>query len=568
MSDPFLDWLEEQEALDAAQGGAFNDFTQQSWGDKALDFVGNALSNLTTPAGIGALIGGGLSLYGANTQQSRPTGYQGAIPIYGVSRQQVPYDYTSEAAMGVGGPGSLGRNYFSDTIYSMPPGLSESQINSIQATGLNIPSYQQAKEFSGIQADAMFNQGDRTGVGSGPYTPIPSSANYSTMGLTSMVPSAAEMDKLYQDSIYGGYMDTVQGVYDLINARNEILSYHDTIGLEATDESLKSAMQAYIGGASMDEVYAIIDGYAPVPKEVPAEEVTTSGSDPLTAFSDSNPRSDDARTVDDVSTRYDDYLEETGRNTIDPVTYGPIEPVTWTGRPPEMADRDVDNSPIESSPNESDPKTTQTRPDPRPVEGTTTEGTTTTETGRGSTGTTEPTQPQYSPPPELSEAEIQELFKDRFVDVARIKKKYQSFGRAPTQEETIFWLYRLNDPEFSIVDLSRAFKNNSEEGIASLVEQGIPSFAGGGLANLKSYYLGGVTDGMADKIPASIENRDPARLSDGEFVVPADVVSHLGNGNSNAGAKQLYNMMDRIRKARTGSTEQGKQINPNSYLPN
>lgn len=92
--------------------------------------------------------------------------------------------------------------------------------------------------------------------------------------------------------------------------------------------------------------------------------------------------------------------------------------------------------------------------------------------------------------------------------------------------------------------------------------------AQGGLMNLaKGRYLDGSTDGMADKIPATIADKQPARLSHGEFVVPADVVSHLGNGNSNAGAERLYDMMDRIRKARTGNTKQGKQINPNKFLP-
>lgn len=99
---------------------------------------------------------------------------------------------------------------------------------------------------------------------------------------------------------------------------------------------------------------------------------------------------------------------------------------------------------------------------------------------------------------------------------------------------------------------------------------GTQKFAQGGLASLapsRGYYLGGSTDGMADRIPATIENREPAALSDGEFVVPADVVSHLGNGNSDAGANQLYSMMDRIRQARTGRKEQGRQINPNKYIP-
>lgn len=95
-------------------------------------------------------------------------------------------------------------------------------------------------------------------------------------------------------------------------------------------------------------------------------------------------------------------------------------------------------------------------------------------------------------------------------------------------------------------------------------------YAKGGLASLpqsKGYYLGGATDGMADQVPASIDNREPAALSDGEFVIPADVVSHLGNGNSNAGAQELYAMMDKVRKDRTGTTAQGTQIKPKNYLP-
>ena len=95
----------------------------------------------------------------------------------------------------------------------------------------------------------------------------------------------------------------------------------------------------------------------------------------------------------------------------------------------------------------------------------------------------------------------------------------------------------------------------------------VPKYASGGIADMaKGRYLGGATDGMADKIPARIGGKQEARLSHGEFVIPADVVGHLGNGNSEAGAKRLYEMMDRIRQARTGTTKQGKQINPNKFL--
>jgi len=97
-------------------------------------------------------------------------------------------------------------------------------------------------------------------------------------------------------------------------------------------------------------------------------------------------------------------------------------------------------------------------------------------------------------------------------------------------------------------------------------EGGIMGLAKGGHARAPRY-LDGSTDGMADKINTSIDDKQPAKLSHGEFVIPADVVSHLGNGNSSAGAKELYKMMERVRKARTGNSKQGKQINPEKFTP-
>lgn len=84
---------------------------------------------------------------------------------------------------------------------------------------------------------------------------------------------------------------------------------------------------------------------------------------------------------------------------------------------------------------------------------------------------------------------------------------------------------------------------------------------------MEARYLRGKTDGMADEIDTTIEDREPAKLSHGEFVIPADVVSHLGNGNSDAGADVLYKMMDKVRQARTGSSKQGKKINPEKFTP-
>jgi len=107
-----------------------------------------------------------------------------------------------------------------------------------------------------------------------------------------------------------------------------------------------------------------------------------------------------------------------------------------------------------------------------------------------------------------------------------------------------------------------------EGGITTLASGG----NAGGISSLGSYsdggrMLRGPGDGMSDSIPASISGKRPARLADGEFVVPADVVSHLGNGSTDAGAKTLYGMMDKVRSARTGRKSQGREINPSKYMP-
>lgn len=134
-------------------------------------------------------------------------------------------------------------------------------------------------------------------------------------------------------------------------------------------------------------------------------------------------------------------------------------------------------------------------------------------------------------------------------------------------------LQSLAGSDFSIPELASGLGVSAEElqaAINALTPAATNNYAQGGMTSAspsKGYYLGGQTDGMADQIPATIEGAQPAKLSDGEFVVPADIVSHLGNGNSDAGAKQLYSMMDRVRQARTGRQEQGRKIAPNDYLP-
>jgi hypothetical protein len=124
----------------------------------------------------------------------------------------------------------------------------------------------------------------------------------------------------------------------------------------------------------------------------------------------------------------------------------------------------------------------------------------------------------------------------------------------------------LTKEQMDAIAMQGMTKAGLQDVYGQMAEQGL---AGGG-------YLGGYSDGgrmlkgpgdgMSDNIPATIAGKQPARLADGEFVVPADVVSHLGNGSTDAGAKQLYAMMNRVRKARTGNPKQGKQIKPAKYM--
>ena len=102
----------------------------------------------------------------------------------------------------------------------------------------------------------------------------------------------------------------------------------------------------------------------------------------------------------------------------------------------------------------------------------------------------------------------------------------------------------------------------------------VTGYAQGGIAGVPEYAAGGTFlkgpgDGMSDSIPAMIHGDKPqqAALADGEFVIPADVVSHLGNGSSEAGSRKLYDMMDKIRHARTGRKKQAPKVNPDKFLP-
>jgi len=110
-------------------------------------------------------------------------------------------------------------------------------------------------------------------------------------------------------------------------------------------------------------------------------------------------------------------------------------------------------------------------------------------------------------------------------------------------------------------------------------QQYTQQMASGGISDAH-YNLGGYSDGgrllrgpgdgVSDSIPATIGHKQPARLADGEFVVPARIVSELGNGSTEAGARKLYAMMDRVQGARgktVGKGKVAKNSKADKYLP-
>ena len=159
----------------------------------------------------------------------------------------------------------------------------------------------------------------------------------------------------------------------------------------------------------------------------------------------------------------------------------------------------------------------------------------------------------------------------------RLAQSYASAG-APTNAG--IGLANRANPSYGQVNTDPAMVQAAmaaqQQQVQGAAQGGIMGYAGGGQTE---YSLGGYADGgnprllkgpgdgMSDNIPATIAGRQPARLADGEFVVPADVVSHLGNGSTDAGAKKLHGMMDKVRMSRTGKKKQAPQVKTDKFIP-
>jgi hypothetical protein len=143
-----------------------------------------------------------------------------------------------------------------------------------------------------------------------------------------------------------------------------------------------------------------------------------------------------------------------------------------------------------------------------------------------------------------------------------VTQRFEGEFKAPGAKKS-FAMGMGDDVDYSELD-ARYMRQNNDDGGGAANGGLMSSYAGGGgLSSLGNYSDGGQLlkgpgDGVSDSIPATIEGRTPARLANDEFVVPARIVSEIGNGSTDAGAKRLYQMMDRVQNARKKSIGKGK----------
>jgi len=175
--------------------------------------------------------------------------------------------------------------------------------------------------------------------------------------------------------------------------------------------------------------------------------------------------------------------------------------------------------------------------------------------------------------PDVATSDYEKWTKDNNVTLAQIA---EALGISLAEAKKRY--PKLSGKKTTTDDTANTGGSYDGGGGGGMAAGGLMAMAGGGMAgqfNLGGYsdggrLLRGPGDGVSDSIPATIGNKRPARLADGEFVVPARIVSELGNGSTEAGARKLYAMMDRVQKARRSTVGKGKvakNSRSDKYLP-
>ena len=124
------------------------------------------------------------------------------------------------------------------------------------------------------------------------------------------------------------------------------------------------------------------------------------------------------------------------------------------------------------------------------------------------------------------------------------------------------------EPEKAVTEYISMFGEESFGRLREMVIQEMQVESVGGAEEIAAEgMISGPGAGRDDLIRGSIEGEQELRVSDGEFIIPADVVSGIGDGSSDAGAKRLYQMLDRVRQTRTGTKQQPSRVDEQAMLP-
>ncbi len=454
-------------------------------------------------AGLAGLYGSIHSIF--NPQSAQKIGYLGGIPSYTASRQQVPNAFnTQTAGGGQRRPGSGGRRYFTDTTYTPKAGGSSYQPSMEEIMALN----DQIKELVASRSTA-----------NKPTTPAPGGGS-----------PAPTMPTLTKGPLSGDVVATG-------SPGNDVLSRADVL---ANAKKYMTNPDTWNTGQAIDsgEAANLLAGakkFGISPKDM-AEAMGVSEAQVLN------------RLAQDYPSMKDDYLKEHGynyaRGGLASLRRAPPERFRERGRRSTSS-----QTPVAALPGVMEMLRARS---PSP-------------SGGG-----------FNKPMPASSMGMADDLQHLQVSPQEMEYKKQVMQSGAYPFSSTGKLGTASSTGMPDASIASNWASGSVMGPATPpppgmrvpnAQGGMGMFAQGGIASLQPRYLRGATDGMADEIPSSIDGKEPAALSHGEFVVPADVISHLGNGNSDAGAKVLYDMMDRIRKARTGTTEQGRRIDPNKLLP-
>ena len=473
---------------------------------------------LTDNKGLLTAGGAALGLLGGNNASSRPTGYQGGIPLLGASRTMMTAPPTE-----IGGvkrrPGSSGINYGGDVTYSRVP------------TGTDVWNNLSGTNNSGIPTNiSNIVTGANTGTNTGTNTGI--------TGLTQAQKDAIAVDNWRKSQTPEQYLASINQWI----ASNPNMSKADLDAAMAKFKVSQTDLQTALGqnkALSAADIYALTHGMGL--KEANAQQ--TAG---IVDWIQKNPTA--------TATQINDAIKASGVNTADIK-----EALTGTKLSKGYQEALLNGMGVNAYYNninkflEDQARDTAT---PNSLE-------------------------------EFSRAKAKQEFGVSDADIAAAQK----YAATDTGKKELEALYTPQLPKSTAgmteSDIFKLYDSQRDAGFtdAQLRDAAAKTYGtikdedwnyiksqagyadGGEIVMAKGRYLQGGTDGMADELPAQIGDDQPAALSHGEFVIPADVVSHMGNGNSDAGAKKLYQMMDKIRMARTGTKKQGKKINPDKFMP-